>query len=49
MKVQPISRREFMKLAAAGASVALLAGCQAAAPVAESGAPSSEVTELRFV
>jgi ABC-type glycerol-3-phosphate transport system substrate-binding protein len=49
MKIQPITRRDFLRVVAAGSATAFLAGCQMAAPAAESGSPAAEAIELRFV
>jgi sn-glycerol 3-phosphate transport system substrate-binding protein len=49
MRIEPISRRDFLRVVAAGSAAAFVAGCQAPAPAAESGSPATEVTELRFV
>jgi sn-glycerol 3-phosphate transport system substrate-binding protein len=52
MRSHSLSRREFLRLAAAGSTVALVAACQPAGPAAqqaEAGNQSAEPIELRFI
>ncbi|RIK35532.1 MAG: hypothetical protein DCC55_30075 [Chloroflexi bacterium] len=51
MQDHPLSRREFLRLAATTSAVALVAACQPApaGQTGAAGAPAGEVTELRFI
>ncbi|MCA9325528.1 twin-arginine translocation signal domain-containing protein, partial [Candidatus Saccharibacteria bacterium] len=47
-----LSRREFLKVAAVGSTVTLIAACQPAGPAAQSGEAGGQAaapTELRFI